>query len=299
MNQKKVEQQSLIFTTCMNVIFAIAGLIIFIITDIQALFLDFFFSFIALLSTISAVIISKYSKKKTKKHPDGMWFLEPSYAIFKAILTLSLMIFSIVSTFLVAYKYFSTGVGTPLNYGPAIPYSVIISMLCFTSGFVNRYQNKRIGNISTMLSAESKTNFIDGIQSLGIGVAIVLLSLLDINGPLGFIHYTGDFFITTFIALISVYQPIKILISSLKELKGALVKDTKTINVVKIVLDKNISYSNFEIRKTGMFFEIKVFMNESNFDIINNKNIDTQIEKEIKKSFQNFKINYVKIKNGS
>ena len=46
MNQKKVEQQSLIFTTFMNVIFAIAGLIIFIITDIQALFLDFFFSFI-------------------------------------------------------------------------------------------------------------------------------------------------------------------------------------------------------------------------------------------------------------
>lgn len=295
MNQKKIEQQSLIFTICMNGLFAVAGLLIFILTNMQSLFLDFFFSLMAMISTISAILISIYSKKKTKKYPDGMWFLEPLYAIFKSSLTLFFILGSLIPSFIIANKYFSTGVGTPLNFGPTIPYAIIMFTLCFSSGMFNKFQNKRIKNISTMLSAEAKINFIDGFQSLGIGLAVGLLYFIDIDGKFGFLHYTGDFFITAILVLLSISEPIKTIISSCKEMKGALVKDEKTINEVKYILNKYVKCKNIEIRKTGMFFDIKIIFEQVEFDKIENINtLKAEIEKDIKSLFENHKINFLK-----
>ena len=103
----------------------IAGLLVFLATGIQALFLDFFFSLIATLSVISAIIIANASKKKTTHYPNGLYFLEPLYAIFKSLLTLFLLIFSVISTAVSAYQYFSKGIGTPMHIGPVFPYAIL------------------------------------------------------------------------------------------------------------------------------------------------------------------------------
>ena len=66
MNQKMIERNSLIVSTIVNVILTLSGLWIFLTTNIQALFLDFFFSFIAIMSSVTAFIISRVSKKNTK-----------------------------------------------------------------------------------------------------------------------------------------------------------------------------------------------------------------------------------------
>ena len=56
--QKKLEQNALIVCVFFNVIMTGAGLWVYLSTGIQALFLDFFFSFIAVISSLSAIIIS-------------------------------------------------------------------------------------------------------------------------------------------------------------------------------------------------------------------------------------------------
>ena len=90
--QKKIEQKALIVCVFFNLIMTGAGLWVFLSTGIQALFLDFFFSFIAALSAVSAIIISKVSKKQTKHYPYGLYFLEPLYAIFKSLFTYKVII---------------------------------------------------------------------------------------------------------------------------------------------------------------------------------------------------------------
>lgn len=72
MNQKKIERNSLIVSAIVNFIMAAAGVTVFFVTKLQSLFLDGFFSFIAFLSTIMAIVFSKVSNKKNKTYPTGM-----------------------------------------------------------------------------------------------------------------------------------------------------------------------------------------------------------------------------------
>lgn len=262
MSQKIIERKALIISTIVNLVIAGAGIWVFAVTRIQALFLDCFFSLIGLVSSILAVIISKESRKKTKLYPDGIYFLEPLYAILKSLLTLSLLIVSVVSTSLAAYKYFAFGIGSTMNITPVLPYTISMVILCFGLGFFNKTQNKKINNISTILTAEAKSNFIDGLQSLGIGIAIFFLYSIEIDSSLGFLHYTGDFFVTVILALISLKQPVKILISSFRELTGGTTNDPAIKNnidkVITTHLNNIIQSKRCDIFKVGMNIKVRI-----------------------------------------
>lgn len=260
--QKKVEKKALIVCAVINLIMAGAGLWVYIVTNIQALFLDFFFSFIGFASNIFAVIISDKSKKRTKLYPDGIYFLEPLYAILKSLLTLTLLVISVVGTALSAYDYFANGNGSPMITGPVLPYSISMVVLCFGLFFFNRFQNKKINNISTIINAESKSNFVDGIISLGLGLGVFVLQFIDLDGPLGFLNYTGDFFITVVLVLFSIKEPLKVLFSSFKELSGGTVKDKKILLAAEQSVNEHLSVVinpvRLDVFKIGMHISIRV-----------------------------------------
>jgi predicted Co/Zn/Cd cation transporter (cation efflux family) len=264
MIQKKIEKGSLAVSAVVNLIMAIAGFWVFGATRIQALFLDGFFSFIGFASVIFAVIISAVSNKRTRAYPDGLYFLEPLYAILKSLLTLTLLVVSVISTTSTAYAYFAHGIGKPMNIGPVLPYTICMVVLCFGLFFYNRLQNRKINNTSTILAAESKSNYVDGILSLGVGVAIVLMDFVDINGSFGFLHYTGDFFITTILVLISLKPPIIVLLHSFKELSNGVANDEEIKkHILKIVdthLDGIIPNMKCDIFKIGMHIKIRILL---------------------------------------
>lgn len=273
MNQKQIERKSLIVSSIVNSIITGAGIWVFAATQIQALFLDAFFSLVALVSTIMAIVISTVSKKKTKSYPGGIYFLEPLYAIMKSLLTLSLLVISVIGTSTTAYEYFAHGKGTPMNINPVLPYTICMVVLCFGLGFFNRAQNKKINNISTILTAESKSNFIDGLQSFGVGVAIVFLRLFDINGSFGFLHFTGDFFITVILVLMSLKEPLKILIISFKELSGGITNNKEIQNNVNKIVSTCFSSCTGKIKsdtfKMGMHIKVKIsLLNKFNQDSV-------------------------------
>lgn len=264
--QKKVEQQSMVVSAIVNLIMAFSGFYVFAITNIQALFLDGAFSLIGFVSAIAATIISKVSKKTTKSYPKGLYFLEPLYAIFKSSLTLYLLVISVVSTAQSAYVYFSTGVGEPLKYGPILPYSIAMTVLCFGLSFFNRSQNKRIHNTSTIITAESKSNMVDGILSLGLGISLILFSYIagepGGESSLDFLNYTGDFFVTTVLVLLSLKAPIQVFIQGFKELSGAKCSDKDIMNQIvksfKRNMGENFPDLSYQIFKTGMRIRVQI-----------------------------------------
>lgn len=259
MTQKKIEQNALIVSTIVTFIFTGLGLWVFLKTNIHALFLDFFFSFIAMVSSGAAVIISKASKRRTKHYPNGLYFLEPLYAIFKSLLTLSLLISATIIAGETAFIYFFDGVGSPMYIVPVLPYTMIATVLCFGLGIYNHSQNKKINGISTMLKAEVKTNFIDGFQSLGIGLGVLALHVIPIDSTLGFFHYTGDFFITVIVAMISMKEPIKVLYSAFMELSGGTTNDKNLEQKVNAIVCKHFSKVRCNVYKIGMKLCIHVF----------------------------------------
>lgn len=299
MNQKQIEQKSLVISSVVNLIMAGAGIWVFVDTNIHALFLDGVFSLIGCISNVFAIVVSVASKKRTKTYPEGIYFIEPLYAILKSLLTLTLMVVSVVATARVAYQYFAHEIGEPMNFGPVLPYTIAMVVLCFGLSFYNRHQNKKIGNISTILTAESKSNFIDGVLSMGVGIAIVLLYFIDIDGTLGFLHYTGDFFVTTILSLISLKAPVSVIINSFKELSNGVTSDAEIQRSVKSAmaahLDGITAEAKYKVYKVGMHIRIRISLtreiNKVSFEKLTHAR--SKIMDELKTTYNSVEIVFV------
>jgi len=299
LKQKEIERKSLIVSSIVSLIITILGLSIYIITDIQVVFLDCFFAFIALISSLVAFSITKKSKIKTKTHPEGLYFLEPLFAILKSLLTLFLLIFSLISTWRKAYKYFIYKVGVPINTNIVISYVLCMMIICFSLGLFHYKQNMKINNISTILEAEIKANLIDGFQSLGVVIVFIFLTFIDINSKLGFLHYTTDFFITTILVLILLKEPFKVIISSFKEISSGTTNNLQITNKINKIINDNLD--NILINKQCNIFKIgtKIKIQIKIMDDLNNNKIKklkilrNKIIKKLNLDYENIELIYI------
>lgn len=95
----------------------------------------------------------------------------------------------------------------------------------------------KVNHLSTIILAEAKGNLIDGLISGAIGIAILLLYLVPINSWLGFLHYTGDFFLTLALAIISFKEPWNLLVASFKELANGTIHFPEIHNSIYQLLE--------------------------------------------------------------
>ena len=258
MSQKQIENRALTVTVLVNAIITAAGIWLYFLTDLKIMFLDGFFSLVALLSALIAVLISKLSRKTTKYYPHGLYFLEPLYAVFKAVLMIALMIFALITSSQVAYDYFINGEGQIMETAPIPAYAVAMTVLCLGLAFFNHKQYRKTNNTSTMLRAESQTNLIDGLQSAGIGIAILVLQLIPLDSAFGFLHYTGDFFIAAILVATSLKDPVVLFFDSFRELTGGTAKDKKICAAV--ALSTGLQPADFSIYKIGMKIKVCIPM---------------------------------------
>lgn len=289
MTQKKREERAVKVIIVGNTAAFAAGLAVFILTKSKALFLDAFYSGIALVSSVIAYVIARVSKIKTEHYPNGLHFAEPLYAVLKSLLTLALLVFSVYAVSLEAWRYFAYREGIPLNIGPIIPYAVAMAAECFFFAYFTYSQNKKINFTSTILSAECKTCYVDGLQSLGIGVAAVILKFIDVDGVLGFLHYTGDFFITVILAVCSVKEPLCVLKNGFLELSGGLTDCEEIQNDIKDAVrkycDGRVSVQQVHVVKTGVYICVYIYAEEPDADSVRN-----ELLSELCESYENIRI---------
>ncbi|MFS1664589.1 cation transporter [Streptococcus sp. zg-JUN1979] len=240
MTQKATETRSLIVSSIMNFAIGMAGVVVYIMTDLNFLLLDSAISLIAFVSSLVAYRISQNSHRKTELFPKGLYFLEPLYALIRSMITVGVLVITLLETSAAAYAYFFHGEGFPIETGIVLPYSFIMVFLCYGLYAYNRHMNRQIGNMSIIIEAESKGNFIDGTISLAIILAMLALYVIDIQGPLGFLHYTGDFFITVILVAFSIAEPVKSIIAAFHELNHSVIQDEDIKETIIQVIEKNI-----------------------------------------------------------
>lgn len=144
MNHKKIERKSLIVSSIVNGLSGTAGLAVYIMTGLNALLLDGVFSLIAFVSSMVAFYISKNSHRKTTTFPQGLYFLEPLYAIMKSLATLLLLLFAVLETSATAFAYFVNGIGHTMTTGPVVPYTITMFLVCMGLYFYNRHMSARL-----------------------------------------------------------------------------------------------------------------------------------------------------------
>lgn len=267
MKQKKIEQQALMVGIVVNIVMVVAGFFVFFLTGLKAMFLDASFTVISVLSGAVAAYLSKKTVRVSERFPNGIFALEPIYAICKSIFTICLLLFSFLDVLQVAITYFVHGEGERLSFGPVIIYQIASVAVCLGLVAYYRMRNRSIGNASMMLKAESNGTWIDGMISLGIGIVAVLLFFLPTGTPFDFLHYTGDFFITTIIVVLTVKEPFIVLRDAFVELIGGTHDDEETSALVERSvaehLPENIEMEKIHVFKTGMNYDVDIFIGSS------------------------------------
>jgi len=86
-HQKTIERKALIVGIVINILQVLAGMAVFFMTGLKAMFLDFSFTAISVLSGLVAAYLSSRTVRTTERFPNGMFALEPIYAIAAAFLS--------------------------------------------------------------------------------------------------------------------------------------------------------------------------------------------------------------------
>ena len=299
MQHKQIERKALGVGIVINILMVIAGAIVFFMTGLKAMFLDTTFTVISVVSGLVATYLSSRTVRTTERFPNGMFALEPIYAICKAIFTLSLLVFSFLDVAQVAWDYFVLGVGERASFGPVVIYQILTVATCFGLLMYYRRQNARIGDSSMMLRAEAQSTLVDGMISFGIGVAAVVLVLLPAGGPLDFLHYTGDFFITTAIVILAVREPVEVLRDAFVELVGGVHDDDETNAFVEAAaqrhLPANTEYEKTMIFKTGMNYTVDVYLagTGESIDVTDLVECKRSLERELKRRLHIVDVDFV------
>lgn len=299
MPQKRIERQALIVGIVVNALQVAAGMAVFFMTGLKAMFLDFSFTAISVLSGIVAVYLSSRTVRTTERFPNGLFALEPIYAICKAIFTLSLLLFSLVDVSQVAYDYFVLGTGERIETGPVVIYEILTVLVCFGLYVYYRRENRAIRNSSTMLTAECKSTLVDGAMSFGIGVVAVVLMFLPTSGPFDFLHFTGDFFITVALVACTIKEPFGVLRDAFIELVGGVHDDDETNAFVEATaqrhLPANTEYEQTLIFKTGMNYTVDVYLSGTGetIDVADLVECKRSLEKELTRRLHIVDVDFV------
>lgn len=299
MEQKKIEQKALMVGIVMNVLMGLSGLIVYRITRIEALFIDAYYTIIALFSGLLAIFISKTSAKRTDLFPNGFFILEPLYALLKSSLSLLLLTSSTITVSISAYRYFVHGQGDILNALPVVPYTLVMVCLCLSLSFYYKRQNKKIGGASTMLLSESKNSLVDGMISAGVGVAALLVFMLDADSPLGFLKYTGDFFITVVLVAITIKEPLSIVRSASIEIAGGALKQGQAKKEIETCVRRHFDGENLIgdclVYKVGMSFEVYLQLDSQaqRIDLNQLSSKKGAILKELRQTYEFIDLNYI------
>jgi predicted Co/Zn/Cd cation transporter (cation efflux family) len=239
---RNVESRALLVGTVINGAMGVAGLVVYLITDIQALLLDAAFTIIAVISGLVSIAISSTSSTRSQRYPYGRFALESLYMLAKSVLIIALMALTLWKVSVKAYDYWRYGTGEAMNIGPVIFYEIIMVTCGFMLYAYLQRRNHVLHDTSSLLDVEATNTRIDALMSGGIGVAALVVSQIPMDSPFAFLLYTGDFFITLVLTIFTVKDPLVMCGQAWAELSnGILTSGGMHLEISRIVGDMSPS----------------------------------------------------------
>ena len=294
MSKNIIEQQTLKTGAAIYLIMAVAGWLAYYLSNSQALFLDGNFSFLMFVSLFVAIKISAVKAKKTKLFPYGQFVYEALYALLKGIMITGVLLVSFIQNTAAILHFMDGGEVTPLNTNAIFIYSISMVILCFGSAIYYRMQSTKIQNSSTILRAEYSAALVDGFMSAGIGIALVSIKFIDLEGIFGFFHYIGDSLLVLLLCVLLGKGPLLLIRDSFIEIAGGTLQNRKNKQLIEGVLQKYLSQVDMQqknyISKTGSNYLVVAYLNIQSVTAAGCEKIEAlrqQIHTELQKKFPN------------
>ena len=182
MSKQNYEFRALIIGVIINLISAIVGFIFFYLTTSMSILLDGLISAILCGSTIVSIFVSNYvNKNDSKKYPFGRYAIENVFLLFRAIMMLGTIIFTILDGALTILDFINNQTIDNFNASnwQLIVYGLSMCGLCLLITLVYSILNKKSQVKSEIIRIEIKASLYDGLVTLVAISSLLLFSNIE------------------------------------------------------------------------------------------------------------------------
>ncbi len=253
-DKRSLEKRSLAVGKWANLLLAGAGIAAAYASRSDALLVDGLYSGMNFASAMVAARVSvAILRPADRRYPFGYSAYEALYAKFRGLFLLGIMTFAAFGAVRKIVTYATGGQVPALVFGPIMVYTVAMVTICFGLATWHRYNWRRSGRRSVLLSTESKAAVVDGLISGGAGGGLVAASLLQ-DTSLGFLVPVADAIVVLVLTACMIRQPLAMFLGALREVAGA-AADPETHRKVRLRMEKLLkdrAFSLLEVVVTKM-----------------------------------------------
>lgn len=200
---------------------AVAGVVASFLSRSDALLVDGLYSAVNFVSAIIAAKITvAVALPPDRRYPFGYDAHEALYVTFRSLVLLGIMAFAVFGAVgkMVAY---ASGESIPeLQFGPILVYSAAMVALCLALAAWHRYNWRRSGKQSEILSTESRAAVVDAVISGGVGGGFLAAMFLE-GTVLEVIVPVSDSIIVLVLCVAIAGQPATMFLGALRQVAGA------------------------------------------------------------------------------
>ena len=290
----RTERVALIIGAVVGMIMAAAGWTAYYLSGAEVLLLDGNFSFIGVLATLLAIVISLIKARTSRTYPFGQFVYEPTYSLFIGLLILGVTIAALAGNATKIVDYFQGERFPTLDTSVILVYTVVMAVLCFGLAGLFAFSNRRLKGGSTILGAYTVQSTIDGILSAAGGGALIGFSFVPADGEFGFLTQIGDAIIVVALCVLLLYQPVKLIRNSFVEVSGGVLKDQAVADEIRSVASAHIDdaeVSDLFISKTGSSYLVVAFMRPG-FFVARTAQELVSLKREVRRELEN-RLGYV------
>lgn len=259
----RTEQVALVIGAAVGMVMAAGGWLAYYLSGAEALLLDGNFSFIGVLATLLAIVISLVKTRTSRTYPFGQFVYEPTYSLFIGLLTFGVIVAALASNATKIVDHLQGERFPAIDTSVILVYTVVMVVLCFGLAGLFRYSNHRLRGGSTILGAYTVQSTIYGVLSAAAGGALIGFGFVPAAGAFAFLTQIGDAIIVVALCVLVLYQPIKLVWDSFVEVSGGALSDRVVAVEIRSLVSAHIDktdVSDMFITKTGSSYLVVAFM---------------------------------------
>lgn len=264
----KLEKRILNISFLGSLLFLIAEIIISIVSNSHAIFMDCIYDIFDLLMIGPfLLLIPLLYKSETEKRPYGFSQVESLFIMLKSGILIVVTLYLVFNSI----KMIING-GNDVDASTVAIFELCVSITCVIMYLILRKMSKK--KTSPSIEAELYIWKLDSFSTFGVGLAFIIKLLLE-NTNYSFIGPYIDPVIAIILAIILLKEPIGLCVESVRNLI-LFAPDEETRNDVRVaiegILERNDCFINFlDIIKTGRKLWIEVYFVTKNDLISVNK----------------------------
>ena len=236
------EKKALIWGVGINAFSAVLGFVFYGLTKSQSLLLDSLVSFILVLSTVISLFVTNNAHKdESEEFPLGRWAIENLFLVFRAILMLLIIVYTITEAAITMTHFFQGTLVDDVNISivSMVTYAALMVGSCIFINIIYSYYNKKSDKPSPIITIEIKASIYDGLVTLGATTGLLLFYHVPFFAP---VKEIGDAIVVTILSLIYTVTPVKEIIHQMRILSDKRQYQTKEAKIKEVITSHYDSY---------------------------------------------------------